>query len=73
MPISQISLPITFRKHDSFWTEKVIFDVVNIKMVYNTILGRPTLAKFMAAARYAYQCVKILGPKGSLPSRVAPR
>ena len=33
-------------------------------MTYNAILGQPTLAKFLMDARYVYQCLKMLGPKG---------
>ena len=32
--------------------------------MYNGILGRPALAKFMAASHYAYNTLKIPGPVG---------
>ena len=38
--------------------------MVDFKTAYNTILGRPTLSRFMAVVHYTYQCVKISGPKG---------
>ena len=72
-PIDQISLPITFRKQDNFRIEKILFDVVNFETAYKAILGRHTLTKFMAAMHCAYQCVKILGPKGVITVRGCPK
>ncbi|XP_062180592.1 uncharacterized protein LOC133884991 [Phragmites australis] len=72
-PISQISLLVTFERNNNFRTEKIIFDVVDFEMAYNAILGRPTLAKFMAATHYAYQCEKMLGPEGDTTIRGSPK
>nr|ABA96008.1 retrotransposon protein, putative, Ty3-gypsy subclass [Oryza sativa Japonica Group] len=33
---------------------------------YKAIIGRTTLVKFMAASHYAYQVLKMLGPKGTI-------
>ena len=54
----------------NYRTEKVVFDVVNLPLPYNGILGRPALAKFMAASHYAYNTLKMPGPIGviSIPS-----
>ena len=41
-----------------------MFDVVDLPLPYNGILGRPTLAKFMAASHYAYNTLKMPGPLG---------
>ena len=51
-------------------TEKVVFDVVELPLPYNGILGRLALAKFMAASHYAYNTLKMPGPVGiiSIPS-----
>ena len=38
--------------------------MVDIPLSYNGILGRPALAKFMAASHYAYNTLKMLGPQG---------
>ena len=46
----------------NYQTEKVVFDVVDLPLPYNGILGRPTLAKFMAASHYAYNTLKMPGP-----------
>lgn len=61
-PKGQIVLPVTFGDPINFRTEKVVFDVVDLPQPYNGILGRPTLAKFMAASHYAYNTLKIPGP-----------
>ena len=39
-----------------------MFDVAEIPLPYNGILGRPALAKFMAASHYAYNTLKMPGP-----------
>ena len=41
-----------------------MFDVVDLPLLYNGILGRPALAKSMAASHYAYNTLKMLGPLG---------
>ena len=46
----------------NYRTEKIIFDVAEIPLPYNGILGRPALAKFMAASHYAYNTLKMPGP-----------
>lgn len=47
-----------------------MFDVVDLPVPYNWILGCPALAKFMAASHYAYNTLKMPGPVGviSIPS-----
>ena len=37
----------------NYRTERIVFDVAEIPFPYNGILGRPALAKFMAASHYA--------------------
>ena len=43
-----------------------MFDVVDLPLPYNGILGRPALAKFMVASHYAYNTLKMPGPLGVL-------
>ena len=43
-----------------------MFDVSDMPLPYNGILGRPALAKFMAVAHYAYNMVKIPAEWGVL-------
>jgi hypothetical protein len=54
-------LLVTFGSELSYRTEKITFDIVKIPLPYNGILGRPALAKFMAASHYAYNTLKTLG------------
>ena len=42
------------------------FEVTNSKSSYHSILGRPTLAKFMAVPHYGYLVLKMLGKTGVL-------
>ena len=41
-----------------------MFDVVDLPLPYNGILGCPALAKFMAPSHYAYNTLKMPGPLG---------
>ncbi|XP_062195343.1 uncharacterized protein LOC133898688 [Phragmites australis] len=65
-PLGQIELPVTFGLPNNFRTERVLFDVADFGTAYNAILGRPALAQFMGVAHYAYQAIKIPGPKGAI-------
>jgi hypothetical protein len=40
------------------------FEVVDFKMAYNALPGRPALTKFMAIRYYAYLVLKMPGPNG---------
>lgn len=61
-PKGKIMLPVTFGSELNFRTERVTFDVADFPLPYNGILGRPALAKFMAASHYAYNMLKMPGP-----------
>ena len=61
-PKGKVTLPVTFGGELNYRTERIIFDVAEIPLPYNGILGRPALAKFMAAAHYTYNMLKMLGP-----------
>src|SRR4051812_45877323 len=61
-PKGKITLPVTFGGELNFRTERVTFDVADIPLPYNGILGRPALAKFMAASHHAYNVLKMPGP-----------
>ena len=50
-----------------------MFNVTDFETAYNIILGRPTLAKFLAAMHYAYQCVKMFEPEGGIIIRGCPK
>ena len=53
---------MTFGGELNYRTERIIFDVAEIPLPYNGILGHPALAKFMAASHYAYNTLKMPGP-----------
>ena len=61
-PKGKVTLPVTFGSELNYRTERIVFDVAEIPLPYNGILGRPALAKFMAASHYAYNMLKMPGP-----------
>nr|AAX95687.1 RNase H, putative [Oryza sativa Japonica Group] len=65
-PLGHIDLPVTFGGSANFRTERVNFDVADLRLPYNAVLGRPALVKFMAAVHYAYLQMKMPGPGGPI-------
>nr|AAU90238.1 putative polyprotein [Oryza sativa Japonica Group] len=65
-PLGHIDLPVTFGGPANFRTERVNFDVADLSLPYNAVLGRPALVKFMAAVHYAYLQMKMPGPDGPI-------
>jgi hypothetical protein len=59
-----ISLPVTFRMAENFRTESILFDVVEVSLPFNVILGKPALYQFMALAHYGYLVLKMPSPNG---------
>jgi hypothetical protein len=55
-----ISLPVTFRTEVNFRTENVQFEVAEVNLPFNAIIGRPALYRFMAVAHYGYLVLKML-------------
>src|SRR5438105_9896055 len=68
-PLGTIRLPITFGSRENFWTEDISFEVADFEAAYHAILGRPTLAKFMAVPHYTYMLMKLPGPNGIISLR----
>ena len=66
-PKGKVTLPVTFGGELNYRTERIVFDVAEIPLPYNGILGHPTLAKFMAASHYAYNTLKMPGPMTIIP------
>ena len=60
-PIGQVRLPVTFGECNNYHTELIDFDVADIRLPYNAILGYPALAKFMAATHHGYNVLKMPG------------
>jgi hypothetical protein len=64
--LGQVSLPVTFGTEENFRTEYLSFEVANFNSSHRTILGHPTLARFMAVLHYTYLVLKMPAPKGVL-------
>jgi hypothetical protein len=65
-PCGCISLLLTFGMAENFCTESVLFDVAEVRLLFNTILGRPALYQFMAVVHYGYLVLKMPSPNGVL-------
>ena len=57
---------MTFGFRENYRTENVTFDVADIPLPYNGIIGRPALAKFMAVTHHAYNTLKMPSTWGVL-------
>jgi hypothetical protein len=64
-----ISLPVTFGTPVNFHMESILFDVVEVNLPFNVILGRSALYQFMAVAHYGYLVLKMPSPNGILEIR----
>jgi hypothetical protein len=60
---------VTFGTPEYYRTEFLRFDVAYFDCGYNTIIGRPGLAKFMAIPHYPYMILKMSGPQGIVTVR----
>jgi hypothetical protein len=58
-PLGSITLPVTFGTEENFRTENVQFDVAEVNLPFNAIIGRPALYRFMAIAHYGYLVLKM--------------
>jgi hypothetical protein len=65
-PVGTISLPVTFGTEDNFHTENVQFEVAEVNLPFNAIIGRPALYRFMTVAHYGYLVLKMPTPAGIL-------
>jgi hypothetical protein len=61
-PLGSIVLLVTFGTEENFRTENVQFDVVEVNLPFNAIIGRPALYRFMAIAHYGYLVLKMSSP-----------
>jgi hypothetical protein len=68
-PRGCISLSVTFGTAENFHTDSVLFDVAEVSLPFNVILGRPALYQFMVVAHYGYLVLKMPSPKGILKIR----
>jgi hypothetical protein len=58
-PRGCISLPVTFGTAENFRTESVLFDVAEVSLSFNAILGRPALYQLITVAHYGYLVLKM--------------
>jgi hypothetical protein len=65
-PVGTNSLPVTFGMEDNFRTENVQFEVAEVNLPFNAIIGRPALYRFMAIAHYGYLVLKMPSLAGVL-------
>jgi hypothetical protein len=65
-PLGSIVLPVTFGTEENFRTENVQFDVAEVNLPFNAIIGRPALYRFMAIAHYGYLVLKMPSTVGVL-------
>jgi hypothetical protein len=55
-------MSVTFGATDNYWTEFLCFEIAGFECGYNTIIGRPGLAKFTAILHYPYMILKMPRP-----------
>jgi hypothetical protein len=61
-PLGSITLLVTFETEENFRTENVVFDVAEVNLPFNAIIGRPALYRFMAISHYGYLVLKMPSP-----------
>jgi hypothetical protein len=67
--LGSTALPVTFETEENFRTENVEFNVAEVNLPLNAIIGRPTLYRFMAISHYGYLVLKMLSPTSVLTMR----
>jgi hypothetical protein len=67
--LGSIALPVTLGTEENFRMENIQFNVAEVNLPFNTIIGRPTLYRFMAIAHYGYLVLKMPSPVGILTVR----
>jgi hypothetical protein len=65
-PIERINLEVSYETGDNKHREMLTFEVASFNIVYNCILGRHFLLKFMAVIHTVYATMKMPGPKGMI-------
>jgi hypothetical protein len=67
IPLGSVVLPVTFGEtRENYRTEYIKFEVTDFETSYHAILGRPTIAKFMAVPHYTYLVLNMPSPAGVL-------
>jgi hypothetical protein len=68
-PLGSITLLVTFGTEENFRTENIQFDVAEVNLPFNAIIGKPAMYRFMAIAHYRYLVLKMPSPAGVLTVR----
>jgi hypothetical protein len=63
-PMGKIWVDVMFGTRENCRIESIEFEVVELESPYHALLGRPTLAKFMASTHVGYLKMKMPGPNG---------
>jgi hypothetical protein len=67
IPLGSVVLQVTFGEtRENYRTEYIKFEVADFETSYHAILGRPSIAKFMAVPHYTYLVLKMPSPAGVL-------
>jgi hypothetical protein len=69
IPHCSISLPVTFRMPENYHIESIVFDIAEVNLPFNAIIGRPALYQFTAITHYGYLILKIPSPNGIINIR----
>jgi hypothetical protein len=69
IPDGSISLLATFGMLENHHMESIVFDVAEVNLPFNAILGRPALYQFMVIAHYGYLVLKMPSPNSVIKIR----
>jgi hypothetical protein len=69
IPRSTIPLLVTFGTPENYRTKSVLFDVSEVNLPFNTIMGKPTLYQFTDITYYGYLVLKMSSPNGVIKIR----
>ena len=62
--MGKIWIDVLFGTRENCRSEALLFEVVDLEILYHALLGRPALAKFMASTHVPYLKMKLSGPNG---------
>jgi hypothetical protein len=54
---------------ENYHIESIVFDVAEVNLPFNAIIGRPALYQFTAITHYGYLILKIPSPNGIINIR----
>jgi hypothetical protein len=60
IPRGCFSLTMTFGTLENYRTKSIIFDVTEVSLPFNPIIGKPTMYQFMDVAHYGHLVLKML-------------